>query len=195
MDNPYESPTPLSKFADQPYSPTGAPSGVVRGMVGHVRVVAILMIVQGALQLLMGLVLAGTGVFMGVMIGNDPQFRQGQAGGQPPPEWLPWLFGAVYGGIGLVALVSGILLIYGGIRGFSFRSRTLGIIAQISSLSSIFTCYCAPTAVGLLVYGLIVYLDSSVKQAFAMGEQGTSADQIDASFNPYTQSQVPPPKT
>jgi hypothetical protein len=65
-----------------------------------------------------------------------------------------------------------------GIRNYKFRGRTLGLIALGGGMVTVMTCYCAPTAIGLGVYGLITYLNPEVAQAFAMGEAGTSRDDI-----------------
>lgn len=64
-----------------------------------------------------------------------------------------------------------------------FRGRTLGIVALSSGLLSIAGCYCLPTAIGLFIYGLIVLLNEPVKRAFAMGEQGRSASEIQTHFD------------
>lgn len=188
MENPYASPPPPSKFSDLPPSAVAPGDVVVRGLVGHVRVIAILMIVQAVLQALMGLYFAVIGVFLGFTMGNDPAFRRGP---NPPPEWLPWVLATGFVLFGVVILVSSGVMIWAGIRSFSFRSRKLNIIALIAGSLSVLTCYCAPTSIGLLVYGLIVYLNPSVKQAFEMGDQGLAADQIDAAFNPYAQPMKP----
>jgi hypothetical protein len=70
-----------------------------------------------------------------------------------------------------------------GIRMLKFRGRTLGIVALSSGLLSIAGCYCLPTAIGLFIYGLIVLLNEPVKRAFAMGEQGRSASEIQNQFD------------
>jgi hypothetical protein len=61
----------------------------------------------------------------------------------------------------------------------------MGLVSIIVGLASMFTCYCAPTAIALLVYGLMIYLNNAVRTAFQMGQQGQSAEQILAAFNPY----------
>ena len=52
--------------------------------------------------------------------------------------------------------------------------------ALISSVASMFTGYCAPTAIALLIYGLIIYLNDDVRRAFEMGEQGYPPEHIKA---------------
>lgn len=180
MENPYASPSP-SPFSDAAGQPPGVPpGGRVRGLVGHVRVLGILMIVQGILDLLMGLLL-------GAMAGVFPLVSTMNPDAEPPPPgMLPFMIG-IYGTMGLAGIVPGVLNIWAGVRVMKFRQRTFGIAAVSIGASAILTCYCGFTAIGLLVYGLIVLLDASVKQAFELGDQGYKPDQIDAMFNPWAQ--------
>ena len=99
-------------------------------------------------------------------------------------------------------MIAGLLRLYAGIQNFRFRGRTLGIISFSVGLFSMLGCYCAPTSIGVFVYGLIVYLNPAVKAAFEMGEQGMNGDQILASFamqrgvpstTPFGQPQQPMP--
>jgi hypothetical protein len=110
----------------------------------------------------------------------------GNAGNAPPPEALGWFMAIVYGSIGLVTLLAGGLQIYAGYMTYLFRKRNLGILSVVLGAGASLSCYCSITAIGLLIYGLIVFLDSSVKQAFELGDQGYAPDQIDAIFNPYS---------
>ena len=100
----------------------------------------------------------------------------------PFPVGFEWMMLAIYGSMGLVSLVIGVLGIWAGIRMMRFRGRTFGIVALSSGLLSLAGCYCLPTAIGLFVYGLIVLLNPSVKHAFEMGEQGHSANEIQNHF-------------
>lgn len=170
-DNPYASPELQSDLGPggpmQPYAPVPG-----QGMVRHVPVVAILMIVQGALETIMGLGLVGMGVFVPLMM----QTQAGQDG--PPPEEMTWFLLAVYGGMGLVTLVAAMLHIFGGVRNYRFRGRVLGLVALGGGMVTVITCYCAPTAIALGVYGLITYLNPEVNQAFAMAESGKKKEEI-----------------
>ena len=100
----------------------------------------------------------------------------------PMPAGFEWIMLAFYGSMGLIFLVVGVLGIWAGIRMLKFRGRTLGIVALSSGLLSMFGCYCLPTAIGLFIYGLIVLLNEPVKRAFAMGEQGRTASEIQNQF-------------
>ena len=78
MDNPYASPPPLeprfgeaAPLVDANYRP--------RGLVGHVRVLGILMIVQGALDIAMGLLFIFILIIMPLTMQDDPAFRRGGA--------------------------------------------------------------------------------------------------------------------
>lgn len=193
MENPYaapQSPESPSPFSDAPAAMPQSAGPRPRGMVGHVRVLGILMIVQGVLSLMMGLFFIVMAVVMTTIVSMDPPQR---ANGDAPDQFI-WVIGAVYGGMGLAGFVPGIFHIVGGWKGMRFRSRTTVIVALCLGALSSLTFYCAPTSLALLVYGLIVMLDGSVKEAFAYGEQGYAADQIDVMFNPWAYQYQPPPQ-
>ena len=137
------------------------------GLVKHVRVLAILMIIQGALECLLGLLVLSVGPL--AITGALPKDPSG-----PPPV----IIGVFAVGLGLLLLASGGLLIFAGIKNRRYRSRTLGLVALGAGAVSIITIYCAPTAIGLLIYGLVVYLNGDVRRAFELGEQGATSDQI-----------------
>jgi hypothetical protein len=149
-------------------------------MVKQVTIVAILMMIQGVLESLMGVFLCVMGPFIFTIMQQMPQ---NQPGAQPPPEELAGILSGVYVLLGVVALIAGVLKIVAGVRNLKYRGKVLGIVALASGVATIFTCYCAPTAIALLVYGLIVYLNADVGRAFAMGEQGMTPDQIKAAFD------------
>jgi hypothetical protein len=180
MSNPYQPPGfDPQRFQDQPYYPQPAFHPGL-GMVNQVRIVAILNCVQGALEMLMGLMLVAMAVIMPIVIGMEQNAPD--RNGQPPPEELKWFLSGLYGVMGGLPLIAGILRVYAGIQNFRFRGRTLGIVSFSVGLCSIFGCYCAPTSIAVFIYGLIVYLNPAVKAAFEMGQQGLNGDQILTSF-------------
>ena len=187
MPNPYETPMDIEpshgKNAEIP--PAQHP-----GMVGQIRIVSILMMVQGGLNLLAGFGLIAMGVFMGFAMKDAfAQNQQLQQGDGPSPEVMANIMSFGYGGIGVMVLIIGFLNIYAGYRNWQYKSRTLGIVAFFSGLGTILTCYCAPTSLALCIYGMIVYLNSSSTLAFRMGEDGFSGDQITMTFSPLRQHQ------
>ena len=163
MSNPYQSPP--DDFSQTPFQHPATTSN--SSTIVKVKVLAILMIVQGALEALLGLMLAGVGGFL-YFAGNQIMAAQQQADGPPPPAWIF----LIYLPVGLVLLAVASIRIYAGIRNLSFKGRTLGIIAISCGLVTSLTMYCAPTSIGLMIYGLIVYLDGNVAQAFKDVEAG-----------------------
>jgi hypothetical protein len=151
----------------------------------------------------MGLGLAAMGVFLPAL-SRMKEFKEAQATDEMPPEQFFWVFGGIYLAIGVVALASGILRIVAGVQNYRFKSRILGLVSIIVGVAPVFTCYCAPSAIGMLVYGLIIHLDPAVVAAFKMVAEGKTAGQVLAAFDPqqaayYSAPQAPggqaPPPT
>ena len=95
-----------------------------------VAIVAILLIVQGALEACMGLFLCVMGpVMMGILSSAPPP----SSGGSGPP---PALFGGIYIVMGLATLIGGVLKIVAGARNVKYRSRVLGFVAMGSGILS-----------------------------------------------------------
>ncbi len=159
------------------------PADMQRGLVHHVMALSILTIVQGSLVTLFGFGLLAMALVMPAMLKAQAGMPR-QAGMPAPamPAEFEWMMLALYGSMGLVSLVIGVLGIWAGIRMLKFRGRTLGFVALSSGLLTIAGCYCLPTAIGLFIYGLIVLLNEPVKRAFAMGEQGRTAAEIQNHF-------------
>lgn len=175
--NPYESPS------FRPTSPSEWMPQPNRGLVNHVRVVAILMMVQAGLEVVMGLFLVVMAVVVPFVfmegIEQDANFQQGPFG----PDTFRWFMVAMYGGMGAAHLLVGALHGYAGFRNYRFQSRNLGIVALASGFATVLGCYCLPTAFALTIYGLIVYLNGPVAAAFELREQGHSAGEVLAAFN------------
>ena len=106
------------------------------------------MMVQGSLELVMGL---GVGIGGPVMVAVEPQGA--------PPIAIFIILGLVMGGIGVSRIFAGIL-------NLKFRGRIFGIVINCIGFLSALTCYCAPTAIGVAVYGLVIYLNHDVVDAF-----------------------------
>ena len=80
------------------------------------------------------------------------------------------------------ALAASLLHLMAGFHNYRFRGRTLGIVALAGGMLTVATCYCLPTAVVLCVYGLIVYLNREASEAFYLGEEGRTPQEIFAAF-------------
>ena len=184
MSNPYESPS-------YGYDPTSGgefqrPKGIIpSGLVQQARIVAILNMVQGGLELLFALMLFGIAVMM-LTMSENPELRRAMEQGQDPAarEFMPYLW-IVYGGLGVVLLGTSIFRIVAGLSNWRFRGRGMGIASLIVGLLSSVACYCLPTGIAIFVYGLVVYLNPSVVQAFQMGAEGVPGDRILFEFSPY----------
>ena len=123
------------------------------GMVQQVKVVAILMIIQGSLELVLGLV---GGIGGSVMVQVEPQGA--------PPVAVFIVLGLVMSGIGASRLLAGIM-------NLKFRGRIFGIVTHCVGFLTACTGYCAPTAIGLAIYGMIVYLNHDVADAFEQSDE------------------------
>jgi uncharacterized membrane protein HdeD (DUF308 family) len=175
MENPYASP--------QDTSAAGQPEFGASRLVRHVGILAVLMMVQGAFELIMGVVLAAAGPLMFYGFQQAGAAPGGNvAPGAAMPGNAPLLFLVSYVALGLATMFVGALRIFTGIRNLKFRGRVLGMVSLSLGVVSMLSCYCAPTSIALFVYGLIVYLNSDVATAFEMAEQGVSPKEIKATF-------------
>jgi len=142
------------------------------------------------LELALGAMLVAMAVFVPYAIQMQ---KAGGNGGPPPPAGMEMMLTAGYGGIGAGLLISGLVRIVAGIQNFRFRGRVLGIVSFCLGLVSMLGCYCAPTSIALLVYGLMVYLNPAVVAAFDMGAQGMGGNAILANFAAPQPPAGPPP--
>jgi hypothetical protein len=178
MENPYQSP-------QEPSTPFGSGSPMdanrrPRGLVNHVRAIAILMIVQGGLEAFAAIVFGFFAVAIGPLMSHQ---EMQQPPGAAPPEQFVWIMTGTYGVMATAALLVAILHITAGVRNCRFRGKVLGIVAlSAGAAGTLLTCYCIPTGFALAIYGLIVYLNRSVSEAFRMGESGCSSSEI---FNTF----------
>lgn len=147
-------------------------------MFKHVPTVAILLIVQGSLELLLAAMLGLYALVYGGVALIPAVDRHSEIES-------PGAFMAVFGGasavVAVIAIVLGaaaVLKIVAGIYNVRFQRRVLGIAALASCIVVMPSCYCAPTAAALLTLGLIVYLDSRTARAFELGESGASSDDV-----------------
>jgi hypothetical protein len=67
---------------------------------------------------------------------------------------------------------------------YVLRGRVFGLVAMGVGLLTFFTAYCVPTAIGIAIYGIVVYLNESVIHAFELRKQGRSREEALAAFAP-----------
>ncbi|MCI0684818.1 MAG: hypothetical protein L0Y71_22200 [Gemmataceae bacterium] len=146
-------------------------------MVPQVTVIGILMIVNGALCVLYGLLL----IFVGPLMLSFMNFQGAPPQAQPQIQQAQQMFqivSIVYIVLGAVVAIAGCMNIAGGIAAVKFRSRTFVITALFFNIVPTFTCYCTLTSLGLMIWGLIVMFQGDVAHAFSLGASGYTADEI-----------------
>jgi hypothetical protein len=153
-------------FREAAVAPGVSPLG--RGMVGHVPIVAMLMVVQGVLEIAFGAMC----LFFAAIMQWTPDEDLDQVRNLVP-------FIVVFS---IPALVCGALRIVAGCFNYFFRRRMLGMVALAFGLFTMMTAYCAPTSIALAIYGLIVLFSESVIAAFDMARRGHSVAEINAAF-------------
>lgn len=163
--NPYATPNPVKPGGD-PYPYNGPPQQ--SAWITQIMVVSILMFVQAGFEILMGILLLFYFAMFGIMGATmmDDMNRPTSRADEPSPQVFLSIVGAVLGLLCLICLVSGVLRIYAGINNIKHRKRKLGIFSLSFGVITLFTFYCLPTSIGLLIYGLIIFLNPEVKRAF-----------------------------
>ena len=147
----------------QGFSLRGVPSTVQQ-----VRVSSSLQIMVGALELLASaylLVIAGVFAVESFGLNRQADFRN-------LIEYTAVSFG------GFTIFIVAVLRIWSGIAGFKFKRRKMSIFASVLGMISALTMYCSVFSIGMLIYGLIIYLNRDVRRAYEMAEQGMTPDQI-----------------
>ena len=146
----------------QGFSLRGVPSTVQQ-----VRVSSSLQIMVGALELLAAAYLL---VIVGVIAVESVLNRQ--ADFRILIEFTAVSFG------GFTSFIVAVLRIWSGIAGFKFKRRKMSIFASVLGITSALTGVCSIFSIGMLIYGLIIYLNRDVRRAYEMAEQGMTPDQI-----------------
>lgn len=119
----------------------------------HVRPLAITLVVHGGLLVLWGVLLA----LIAALAAVGPQ----HAGSDPAKG------AAILAGLTVGALVPGALQVAAGIQMLGWRGRRLGIVALVGGIFSVPSCFCVPSALVVLVWGLLVLADTEVRVRFA----------------------------
>jgi hypothetical protein len=173
MTPPADKPDQPPQWSSNYFGDAAAAQGLARmdrGMVDHVPIVAALLMVQGALEIVFAI--SGFGFVALAYLGPEKEFAgiRGLA-----------ILMAI---ISVPALLAGVLQIIAGVFNLRYRRRGLGIAALATGLLALVTGYCAPSAIALAIYGLIVYLNEPVAIAFSMGDGGQSPGEIRGAFLP-----------
>jgi len=171
-DNPYESAqggqSPPPKWSSDFSDAAAHAAGADRGLIGHVPIIALLLIAQGILELLFCTL--GFGFLSLVYFVPQKELETFRG------------LGILLAAISAPTLISGLLRIAAGIFNFRYRRRGLGITALLFGLVTMMTAYCAPTAIALAVYGLVVYFNEPVMMAFRMGDSGRPISEVRSAY-------------
>jgi len=133
--------------------------------VGQVPLFGIALMVHGGLVLGLGLLVTAYGGFLLEAFASmdAPQPTPDDPGAAMLPDFLVGSMAAV----GLANTLVGALQLWAGWRIRVYRSRGLGLAALCSGLITVVGCYCAPTSLGMLVWGLVILLSGDVADRFA----------------------------
>ena len=175
--NPYAAPSPSPSPLDQPNHDQRQPG---LGYVRQIPILAIFTIVQGALLTLMAIACIGYGIFFAFLPEMMPEAEQAKMQAESGP--MLEIISAIAIGFGVFVLAIGILHIVAGIRVLKYRGRGLIIVTWLLGLLASITIYCAPTSIGLAIWGLIVFLNPAVKTAFKMVEDGMEKREVERQF-------------
>lgn len=178
MSNPYESPQGSYAPQAQPGFDAGGQRLGDSGYVRQVMVICILCFVFGGLEILVGIGAIFGGTFMSTVVEDELQRQPGGGANAAETQAFVGMISTIYFVAGIILIVAAVLRIAAGILNLKFRARALGITSFIVGVLPAFTFYCAPTAICLIVYGLIVYLNQDTVRAFALGQQGYTKEQI-----------------
>lgn len=171
-DNPFQSPSQLDFRQASP-----GPGGVgPKSQVEQVNLLGIFSIIQGVLVLVYALFIVMYGFFFQQMDQFMPAEQAKEFREQFKEVSSIVMLGVVIlgGGFGLM----GIGYIVAGIQAIRLKWRIFNMVVLLAGIASSISCYCAPTAIGLTIFGLIVLLKPAVIQAFEMRKTGMSKPDV-----------------
>ncbi len=181
MDPQSQPSNPYAMGPQAGYMPPDASQPHYSSVIQQVMPYGILMMVNGGLFLLMGLILVAIPVMILTL-----------ADGADLGDQEAMIVTGVYGVMGVAMLTGGVLQLWAGWRAIHFRGYVLTILGIASAALGSLTCYCAPTGIALAIWGLILLLNSDVQHAFQMGKT-ESRETILKHFSYRGDQWTPPP--
>lgn len=172
-ENPYQSPgsdDPTRAAVPSEWSEDVDPRTI--GKARSVPTVAKLMILHGALMFVAGVGLISMMAFIAPQIGQQIENQQEMQRKQNPnaprlsKEAMTTMLYAMYGAMSVCLFVIGSLNIFAGIRNHGYRNRILGVVSLVLNMGSVFFCWCLPFSIGLMIYGMIIFLSPEAERAF-----------------------------
>ena len=176
--NPFAAPNP-SKPSPPQYdgSHYGQPG---RGYINQIPILAAMTIVQGVLLTMMGMFCVGYGLLFSLMPSMMPPDERARMKAEAGQFFEIASWSLI--GIGTLVFIIAIMHFVAGIRSLNYRGRAFTITTWALGLLASITVYCAPTSFGLAIWGLIVFLNPAVANAFKMAEEGMNKKDIPNQF-------------
>jgi hypothetical protein len=177
--NPFEAPAPAEKKVEETFVYEHDGSG--RTYVRQVSVVSALMIAQGILMFLFAVGCIGYSIVV-ANLGKIMPLEEQANFEASFPESTQVMMTSIFGFWGVISIPLAILNLIAGVLNLGLRARGFGIATLLIGLATTLTVYCAPTGIPLSVYGLIIYFNPAVGEAFRMRKQGMSKQEVLATF-------------
>ncbi len=177
--NPFDTPQPVKHSAGQTVEYLHDGSG--RSYVKQIGGVALLLILHGIVLLLFAVLVFGMGYFYANMDSIIPATERAEMDKAFPPA-MREMTSFIMLGVGGVALVVAIFSLIAGVLNFGYRARGFGIATLFINLALVLTCYCAITGIPIAIYGLIIYFNPAVSEAFRLRKAGLTKQEVQAQF-------------
>lgn len=174
--NPYPSQPPFNPYGEAQTTNYGM-QGNYRspGLVGHVLVIGILQIVLGVLEVLMTAMM----VFYSAIL---PSIAASQKSGAQEVAMMNMVsqfligFSIALGILALLRIMTGVCCLF-------MKHRVATIVSLIIGFATSLTFYCAPFAIGVGVYGLIVMFNREVGEAYRLVASGHGVNAVKDYFS------------
>lgn len=171
VENPYVSPgeddlTPVVDDDVESIDPRNI------GKAAYVPTVAILMIVHGVLMFVAASILVGMIFWFLPQMSREFERQQevqrlrNPKAPQLSNQFMTTMLTTVYGGISAVLFTIGVVDIVAGIRNYGYHGRVFGVISLVLNMGSVVFFWCVPFSIGLIIFGLIIYLSPEAERAF-----------------------------
>lgn len=177
--NPFEAPAPAEKRVEETFIYEHDGSG--RTYVRQVGVVSALMIAQGILMFLFAVACIGYSIFF-ANLGKIVSLEEQANFEANFPESTQMMMTSIFGFWGAISIPLAILYLIAGVLNLGLRARAFGIVTLLMGLATTLTVYCTLTGIPLSVYGLIIYFNPAVGEAFRLRKQGMSKQEVLATY-------------
>ena len=177
--NPFEAPQPAETKVVETTEYVHDGSG--RTYVRQVSVVASLMIAQGILMFVFAVGCIGYSIVFAnideIVAADEKANFQNSF-----PESTQLMVTSIFGFWGALGIILAPLYCVAGVLNLGLRARGVGIAALLVGLGTALTVYCAITGIPLSIYGLIIYFNPAVAEAFRLRKTGLDKHEVLSTF-------------